>query len=494
MNITFYSGFQKRENSTKVVATGSGVTSYALTGVLKEPCSIESPVVQIARLTSDASPAQYTYAYISDFSRYYFVDDWIWNTGRWECHMTEDYLASWKTQIGNITAYVTRAASDSNEYVQDHFYPTLVGPAITSVAMTSGYNGVAPSGGCYVLGIINKEGSTLDGGAVTYYALSPSEMRSMMEMLFSTEFLEDMGFPSTLAVGQQLTQDVVKAFFNPMDYIVSCIWFPFAYNTISSAAVADITFGWFTPDQITMTGHVVTQFAVSIPVTGTIPDHPQAALRGAFLNYAPYTEITLNIPPFGQIPFDTSFIGEGDSINGRVYVDVITGKCELRISNSENSNLPGTHVVTMAASSLGVPIPLAQLQDPMLGLASGAVNVISSALAGYASGGAAGAIAGAAKGVGSAIGEGLSSSGASLRIDGTGGTFLTNILPPIMTVKHFYIADENNTDFGRPLYENKTINTLSGYIECGHADVDFNAFASEKSRIEIYMTTGFFWE
>ncbi len=42
----------------------------------------------------------------------------------------------------------------------------------------------------------------------------------------------------------------------------------------------------------------------SIVFNVTIPKHPQAS-RGEYLNYSPYTELYMNISPFGTIVIDT---------------------------------------------------------------------------------------------------------------------------------------------------------------------------------------------
>ena len=85
MQIVLYSGFAKKENSTK--QPPSGQTSITVTGTLKEQCSIFDPVFNIERVTGDVVPYGFTYAYISDFNRYYFVTNWNWNFGIWECSL-----------------------------------------------------------------------------------------------------------------------------------------------------------------------------------------------------------------------------------------------------------------------------------------------------------------------------------------------------------------------------------------------------------------------
>ena len=105
ITIQFLSSFSKRENSTKRF---SGTVDMSLQGILKEPCSIMNPVIRIERLENDINPCIYTYATITSFRRFYFVDDWVWADGLWEVHLREDVLGTWKEAIGQQTEYILR--------------------------------------------------------------------------------------------------------------------------------------------------------------------------------------------------------------------------------------------------------------------------------------------------------------------------------------------------------------------------------------------------
>ena len=91
-NLYLYKQFAKKENSTKVPP--SGTLTLALQGILKEPCSIMTPVIKIERLPADAIPGDYTYARWVQADRYYFIEDWVWVNGLWEVHRKEDVLAT----------------------------------------------------------------------------------------------------------------------------------------------------------------------------------------------------------------------------------------------------------------------------------------------------------------------------------------------------------------------------------------------------------------
>lgn len=496
MQINFYSTFTKRENSTKVPSESPALT---LTGKLIEPCSIMNPVFQIERLAADAVPEAYIYAQITAFGRYYFVDDWIWNNGLWECHMHVDVLASWKTQIGNTTAYVERSASRSNGAVVDHFYPATTDFSITEVNLASSWNGYLISSGCYVIGVVcnaNRATSQI-GGAVTYYVLSPSQMGNLMSYLLSDTFLDEAGFPVIMTNTQQLAHETAKALVNPSQYIVSCMWLPVSQSMISDGIDHRIALGYYDLDYTgsSVLGQYLNAVMFTLSVTGDIPIHPQAATRGKYLNYAPYTRISLFIPPFGIIPLDTSFCEIGSYLKGTVYVDAITGKATLRIHIwPDSTHQAGEVLVTEMSTMIGVPIQIAQMTPDFLSAIGTTFGLAGNIATGYASGGISGAVMSGVMSAPSAIGNTLDSIMPQVERSGVTGSFLEVGMSPSMIAQHFVVADEDNTEFGRPLCESVVLNTLTGYIKCKDADVDYYCMAEEKKKILNYLLSGFFME
>ncbi len=491
-NVVFYSGFSKKLNST-AQPSGSGTTHSC---ELKDSCSVLYPEILVHRLTADASPHTYNYCYIQKFGRYYWVKDWSWEKGVWRASLAVDVLASWKTQIGNTTAYIERAVTEYNGDIQDKLYPATTNSTITAVSMTSGYVNITPANGCFVLGIINNANfaESQPGGAVTYYAMTPTQMRSLMHYLLSDTFLDDNGFPQTMGTGQQLAHDTAKAFVNPIQYITSCMWFPVPANDISDGVDVNIVLGYFDLDANVVVGKKVNSFAYIDHVAGIIPYHPQAQSRGGYLNYAPYTRISISVPPFGLIPIDTSFLRIGNYVYCKLLVDVITGKANLRVTIQRDlEHLDNDTIVTEANSVFGIPIPLSQMIPDYLGVVSGAGSLISNIASGYSSGGISGAVTNAFMSLNS-VGDSVSSLMAQPQVQGVSGSFMQNIAHPIMTVQHFNVADENLTDCGRPLCRTKTINTLSGFIKCGDVADTIPATEDEKTSITGHMLNGFYYE
>lgn len=105
-------------SSSPVEKIGKSLTtggSYSC--VLKDGTSILKPVLELR--TSDPV---YTYNYmqITDFSRYYFIDDIIsLHNNLWEIHARVDVLETYKAQILANSAVVRRQQSQFNLYLDD---------------------------------------------------------------------------------------------------------------------------------------------------------------------------------------------------------------------------------------------------------------------------------------------------------------------------------------------------------------------------------------
>ena len=503
IEVDLYIGFEKRNNSTK--RPGSSDTAYTINGFLREPCSLENPSINFKEFPSNIHPQAYNYCFIPVFSRYYFIRDWTWNDALWECSMEEDYLASWKFQIGATRAYVMRSASDYNEDIIDRLYPCTTDFTTSKVTMQSSYYGTSPSGGCYVVGIIcnSNFSSSQIGGATTYYVLTPSQMSNLMGYLLSSNFSEDIGFSSTWNPLQQLTQDVAKAFINPIQYITSCMWFPEPYSAFTSDDnPRTIVLGYWDCDSNRAQGYRLTSYNYKEIAYSQVPSHPDALTRGRYLNHSPFTRINISVPPFGSLPIDLSYFNSGEYIICDINIDPMTGKAIMRVTKSQTHYLDvNSPVVAEISAMFGIPIQLSQMTpdylsafNTFLGMkenySAGIENQISKS-GYYVDNGVFGNIKSQEI---SGIQDAITSIMPSVSSTGVNGSTLMLTTEPTMTAQFFNIVDEDNIEFGRPLCSVKTINTLSGYVQCSDADVNYPCLANEKSIIINYLHSGFFWE
>lgn len=102
MTITFYNNTS--ENS-RIDKTTYLEEVLSIEGTLRDSCSVTTPVIQVQHV--DFLNANY--AYIPEFNRYYFIIDIVSvRTYLWEIRMSVDVLMSFKDQIKNLDAYVSR--------------------------------------------------------------------------------------------------------------------------------------------------------------------------------------------------------------------------------------------------------------------------------------------------------------------------------------------------------------------------------------------------
>lgn len=493
--------FAKKENSTKIPVNE---TPLIISGVLKEPSSITDPIIKIEPLPGNASPHQYTYAYINTFARMYFIEDWVWADGLWEVHMKADVLASFRNQIGAQTEYVLRTDSDTSDFngaISDSAYPATTDFSITQVNFG---NPFTPPGqitdGTYIVGIINGDIQN-SVGAITYYAMTPLQFGELKDVLFSNDGLESMDLGETIAgvftwSAEDMSEQIFKTMYNPYQYIASCMWFPIDMSDMTglTETISPIKIGWW---DFNISGKGLTQVINGFnDGVQMLPVHPQSA-RGKYLNYAPYTKYTL-YGKFGSMPIDTSYLEIGSYIVNYYTVDYITGQCLFQVFVSETSSGANRKLIGKTEFLIGVPIQIAQIGRDYLGLTTNAIeagkSMATGALIGGAVAGTAGAIIGALGTGGGAIYNTIDSAMPQMITSGVNGSFIETELSTILIAIHYVVVDEDIHHKGRPLCELRQINTLSGFILCAEGDIDISCFENEREEIKRYLTTGFFWE
>lgn len=463
--------YEKKKNSTARPLLNTGtlftVNLKEETSML-EPALILNPSAQ--GMPAPFTPAYFTYAYIQNFDRYYFITDWQYLNATWICYLAEDVLASFKTSIGNESFYVERSASSYNGDLVDSLYPAKSNASISFVTTATSWYNVAPSGGSYILGVINYQNSS-HVGAISYYALTTSQLNHLLNFLFSSDIFN----ASTIT---EIGEDLYKSLFNPFQYIVSCMWLPGSASSFGGSSTTIKVGYWDTG----VTGYTSTALAMIDPVTATIPSHPQASTRGNYLNFAPFTRLTLYVPPFGEIPIDPTFTNAGKYLYGKTLIDCITGQATLRVCLNSNSSYNGK-VCAERTAMFGVPIQLAQVMSDYSGAVSQLAGGLTSGLAGFIT-----------SAIGATVQTAIASQSPKVSTTGANGSFINFSLDPALVVEHYRLADEDLADLGRPLMAKTQINTLSGYIKCAEGHFSGSCLDSERDLINGFLLSGFFYE
>lgn len=489
--VNFYR-FAKKANSTKIPTADPDVTYEC---EILPGTSILAPTLKLN--TNFLDPSNLTYAFIPTLTRYYFISNWYYDRGLWQCDLQTDVLASYKTQIGNFSLYVLRSTYEMDGRIVDTAYPIKVGASF-SVAQNN-INPLATefSNGYFVVGIINGDAAAM--GVTSYYVFTNTEFRSFASFL--------MGNTSYLNSPSEVSDELLKCLVNPTQYVSSCIWLPIAPPM--GAAISVLPFGWWTVNASCHRLSGYTRTAASATIS--VPKHPAALTRGYYLLQEPYSTYYLDIPPFGSFTIPANNLLDTDLLDLNISIDCITGMGRLDIVAGP-TGARGT--INIVAAQVGVPVALAQ-NAPDITIPSQLSSDTTSAPTPWApiphSGGntAFGKwlneqidevnddlnwIKGKISPSISNIANALVAAKLPIQVIGGNGGFMSGYFPIRLIATFATIADDNTTEWGRPLCRVKTLNTIPGYIQCADADFELSCTAEERNAIANYLTGGFFYE
>lgn len=497
ITVNLYS-FSKRENSTK--RPTSGATSYSCT--LIDDTSLMNPIF---KLEIGSNPIGKNYCYVPDFDRYYFISNIRSYQNFWYIECKCDVLASYRNTIGAQTHYVLRAASDYDEYITDAMYP-----AKSKMSGDHTESGSVMAWGtqhCYIVGITGYSENISDAqtGSVTYYQMNDAALYNFIYYL-----MHDISQWCDIQAQGYDDPGVQEALINPIQYVVSCMALPIAmHSTTGSDAwqqATRIDFGYYTWN---MSGPASGGKVIIIPRGATVSEsadipihkHPQAATRGAYLNAQPFSDYTFHCGPWGDIPVDPAALIDAEKLHYEILYDVCQGGGRLQISPYA-SNITWPNILYSGYAQVGVPIQLSQaIINPYLssmqyerdynaafgsalGTASSAISLNLSGLADYQTNTV------------QIIYDATVNKYPSVQSSGSNGSMLSFVDQYKCFLNHHWytIVDENLAEFGRPLYQMKQLNTLTGYVLCQNADAAITGTQEEAQQINAYLNSGFFME
>lgn len=463
LEVTFYTGFSKRANSTKQ-PTGTATVCKCF---LKEPTSIEKPTLLLS-----GDHFNYTYAKINSWGRYYKVNELLSNNnGLTQVTLTEDYGASFKSAIGSTKAMILRASTGYNEWLQDDMiYVSAQKTYIREVGTNS--VGFADSTGCYLLSVINEDGSATSFAA--QYFMNDTGMQYLAGRLMDANFIDD----------------IKKYFSNISNGIISLKWMPFDYNTIiSDSNLVTLSNYKIANTDVGGAGYRIT--GNNIYIDGytelTIPWRTDKDFR----EIAPYTMIKLLVPMYGLIDLNASDLVGASKLYVQYRFDRTTGDVILVI-NRDSAGQP----IQTVEFNVSVEVPVATLTrnvGGMIASLSGGVNNAIGIAAGNYVGGTAGLIANGVNFMLSANGRSVSTKGS---INGRAHTAYGDKFQMVLYVPH--TADPTRADHintvGRPLQAVDTIGSHSGYIQCSNASVDIDGLETERMAVNNLLNSGFYYE
>lgn len=499
---------------------------------LKTPCTLLSPVLEIQQAPStQGGMITANYAYLPDFNRYYFITNINFSGNLLILTLKVDVLASWKSAITASSQYVLRSASAWNGFIKDTKYPIKAADP-TRIASKAA-NPLQPPGteitGMFVVGIVSSLASIT--GCVQYYALSYTDMISLMQQLFTLN-------TQWQGTGTDIADGLKKAITDPMQYVISAIWLPYVTTDFTLypgmvTATHDVYVGY---DKITLSGYAygfnngpTIDFTNLISLS--IPVHPQSG-RGQYLNYAPFSRYYLSFYPFcGLIELDgTQF--KGGSLYLVYTVDLRTGKGILNIAceydGTGYTSYRAINPMKVIEAQVGVNIPLATIHTALpssiseyitnyavaAGSEFGGFDQASKTLWDTASNTVMGWIAKAFKSEElqelvdnppptmnvlnskdmSNVASNAVAMKSTLEMIGSQGTMSFYNRQYLMLWGDFFpVADDDLTKNGRPCCQTKTLSTVSGFTQCDNPRISGSGMTlPEQLEIEQSLAQGIY--
>ena len=465
MYVRFFS-HNKRNNSLKLPTEGTSIPC-----VLKDSTSVTAPVLELKTATIPT----YNYAYISNFGRYYYVNEWTYNKGFWSCSLTVDVLTSWSSNIINTTAYVEYSSSEYSNNIIDPRMMTSEEKLYTHWEEPTD-NAIFSTTGCYILSIISTDSNGYNG-ACAVYALTQSQLAEFSSTITSQSFLDG------------IWEGLKNSFNNPFDAIVSCRWIPFEYGNLGGEEKEIIVTyaGSGVNGKLLTNNFTVSHFGAPIP-------HRMSTVN--YTDVAPFVTGVLYLPFVGTVPIDLNAFYPTNYLHIKIVCDVVTGDLVYTLGQAAD------FFVSTYSGNCATQIPLSNNMVDSLGMAASSGGII---------GGLATTVAGIVKKDTGLISKGLGAAGigtygtvrsAEVHTQ-TNGAISSRVGAHVQRTIELVLIRSKVLDFtgterketiGRPCFKTKLLATLSGYCQCSGASVSAPATDNELSLINDYLNSGIYIE
>lgn len=493
MQITLYSGFSKRPNSTLQPTGGTTVTV-----TLKERTSIENPTFLLAAGLSSYE----NITAIKWGSRYYFVSDITSvHNGLTEIACNIDRGATFKTQIGNTNAFIERCATGYDGGIRDdhvvttsttYSYTDLTGGALTPSSLSTGI---------IALTLANISPSKATGGTsqIVYFDAAGGTygISQLMNALYDNSVISA----------------IEKILNKPYDAILSVRYLP-GFTTADLLALTTL----FSSSNILYFGdHAYSGTINTVKTIGTGPwvytTSFEFSLQNArkyttynWRNFEPYATWSMFLPFYGNISIPAQeYLGRTGTNYANLVIkatiDLTTGELVYsRYRKEYSTGTPVSYLMQEYRTTIGVEIPIQGGNRDMLSFASDIVAGVGSVALMIASGGSmAGAVAaGAASGTHAIMDvaqQNIATVG-SFNAHGTQIATAENTNIQLTVVGFETQTDPSNyaAAIGAPFMQNDVISNHSGYIKCNNASVVIPGTQADKDAVNAMLNNGFFFE
>ena len=457
---------------------------------LKDRTSLLTPTFEIYN-TDITGLSEVNYVVAKEFNRCYWIVNITYtsnNIAELECK--EDVLATYRDQILNSTQFVMRSESEySNAYTD----PILPMQAFVeerySVQTIEEFKK-----GFFVLGV--GGGESLLG--TSFYAMDAVMLRLLTQYIFNADNFAEL-----------IDNKVSKMFFNPLEYLSTCIYFPYDFVADSEAAwdVDTIKLGFYEWSVPSSVGSYCKKIPTPTVAIDNVYEYQLSVLKkydsGNFRNFAPYTSYKAFLPFRGTIDLPNGIVGNTETIGFKTVCDLTSGKAFTDIYFMESGK---KRFLQREEYQIGVQVPITFIDNSPTGqVISGFSGALEKA---YETGvNAEGGVLESLKAYGSSLldslSEGvenavgvvtggsniLSGGGMKLSVGGVGeGVYNNQIF--MITLQQSPPTLPLNT-FGAPLMQPRKLSSLRGYVEVANPEIMINtATQTELLTIINFMKGG----
>lgn len=110
-----------------------------VTGTLRDSSSLIDPVIMLSDIGSHVGTLNYVH--VAEFNRYYFVKNIeSYRTGLWTLSLHVDVLYTYRTQIKNNKAIISRNEREYDLKLNDGLFKTQQNPRIAQFPFPSGFS------------------------------------------------------------------------------------------------------------------------------------------------------------------------------------------------------------------------------------------------------------------------------------------------------------------------------------------------------------------
>lgn len=330
MKVKFFIDFTKKVNSMVLPATD--YKEYDV--VLKQPSSVTNPIIDLSININDYYSKRFNYCYIEAFNRYYFISNTTMVSANIiRLSLSVDVLASYKSYILNSTAYIKRSASDGSYLIPDEYTIHNSRNIFRNKVISETF--LDPDG-CYILSVVGKgQKNNRINPTNSVYVLDSEGISALTEYMFDNARLSNIDNP-----------DLVATFFNPFQYITSCIWLPLKFEDVRGEETT-IQYGWYNSG---INAYYPSSDNYIEVFTFTLSSYADGKCWTDLTS--DWTRHALFVPGFQTIEIDPIYIGKEFEL--KIDIDFSTGDGELYLQQDGK-------IISQINGKLGSQVPISQL-------------------------------------------------------------------------------------------------------------------------------------